>query len=198
MGDALTQGITRGADRKFSIAGGGYRPHLFELALGDGHDITFVGTMSDGPEMVAGRPFPANHEGHAGWLTFDFLDIIPTPALDFDPHIILLHAGAMDLLSIEYVSAAQNLVNLVSTITAHRPQTLIVLATLPDEFSDALTNLTRNHFNSTVRELAAASETDRIIVADLEELNIFLALFPREDGYRTMAQGWYDAIRPHL
>lgn len=195
LGDNTTQGIERDNALRF-VANGGYRPYLFEMALNDNFVITFVGSMADGPQTVAGMEFPAKHEGHAGWLTRDFLDILPAPALNDNPNIILLYIGAMDMLTNEKHDAPSHLVKVVNTITSSQPNALLVIATLPEAYGD-LGPVTR--FNSAVRSIASQNDSDRIITAELNRARIGpYAIYPNSDGYRAMAQAWYDAIRPYL
>src|SRR5699024_6487470 len=97
FGDSITYGIG---------FAGSYRVHLFELAVKDNKNITFVGhsTSADsggdnGPAMVAGKPFPKANEGHSGWTIMGTRGIdsrVPKPALDDHPHIILIHIGTND------------------------------------------------------------------------------------------------------
>lgn len=197
LGDSITQGIGEfpGAGGYEYRSIGGFRTRLFELAVADGKDITFVGTMSDAPAEVAGKPFPPNHEGHPGWLTHDFKEIIPTPALTFEPHIILVQMGMMDMVfKDEGPKAAQHLTDVVAKIYTHRPQALIVIATLPDAFVavDA-----RNAFNAAVKRLAE-NPTDRVILANIGDLNLGSPLYPTQNDYRLIAEFWYDAIKPYL
>lgn len=59
LGDSITDGI--GVQ-----GGGGYRIELFRKARAAGKNITFVGSLVNGPSMVDGAAFPRNHEGHSG------------------------------------------------------------------------------------------------------------------------------------
>jgi hypothetical protein len=88
LGDSITDGFNYP---------GGYRVSLFERALSDGKRITFVGGQVNGPDKAGGVAFPRNHEGHSGWTVQQIDDITPSPALDPDPHIVLLHIGTNDM-----------------------------------------------------------------------------------------------------
>jgi hypothetical protein len=58
---------------------------LFERAVSLGQSITFVGSSQNGPQNVAGLPFPRSHEGHSGFTIEDepaagrqgILDLVP-------------------------------------------------------------------------------------------------------------------------
>ncbi len=56
--------------------------------------LTFVGSQSNGPAMVAGAPFPKGNEGYPGITTAN-LDSqhVKGTALKDMPQIILLHIG---------------------------------------------------------------------------------------------------------
>ena len=167
------------------------------MAVNEGKNITFVGSMKNGPSTIGGLPFPANHEGHPGWLTYDFLDILPSPALDYDPHIIFLEVGMFDMFSSqERHKASDNLIRVIGTITSARPNALVVLATLPlNEFP---TLGDPGVYNATIRRIAGNSTTDRIILADIDQAGVLFPLYPRDDGFRDMAEIWYMAIKPYL
>lgn len=195
----MTQGISRtgtAGNLTFSLTGG-FRTHLFEMALNDGKNITFVGSMKNGPATVAGMPFPANHEGHPGWLTYDFLDIIPNPLVSYDPHIVLLEVGMFDMFSTnEADKASDNLIKVVGKIVQTKPNALVVIATVPsNEFPTVGAPAA---YNYTVRTLADRSTSDKIILADIDKAEILFPLYPRDSGFKAMADVWYGAIRPYL
>src|SRR5262245_35340142 len=90
LGDSITDGV--------GVTGGGsYRIELFHRTLTDNKQITYVGSLVNGPQMVDGQPFPRNHEGHSGWRIDQIDGIVPSPALNMDPHIVLLHIGTNDI-----------------------------------------------------------------------------------------------------
>ena len=68
--------------------------------------VTFTGSLTDGPTEVAGQPFPRMHEGHSGWTISQLSPLVPTPALDGKPNIILLHIGTNDSSSQGYAYMA--------------------------------------------------------------------------------------------
>jgi hypothetical protein len=88
LGDSITYGIGYN---------GGYRVELFRKAHADGKKITFTGSLSNGPSMVDGATFPKNNEGHSGWKIDQLLPLIPMPAFQQPPHIILLMIGTNDI-----------------------------------------------------------------------------------------------------
>jgi len=70
FGDSITDG--------YGVAGG-YRVELFRRAHQAGKNITFVGSLSNGPAQVDGVSFPPKHEGHSGY-TIDNYDMGRAPA----------------------------------------------------------------------------------------------------------------------
>jgi GDSL-like lipase/acylhydrolase family protein len=98
-----------------------------------------VHASSPTPRQVAGKPFPKNHEGHSGW-TIDsgyvsFGDgistLVPKPAFDTVPHIVLLMIGTNDVgASMGTSTIADRLDKLLDKIVAAAPQALVVLPEL--------------------------------------------------------------------
>ena len=74
---------------------------LFTKAVAAGQNITFTGSLSNGPTTVSGKPFPQKNEGHSGSTIDQDASLIPSPALSTAsggiPHIILLHIGTNDI-----------------------------------------------------------------------------------------------------
>jgi hypothetical protein len=191
LGDSITDGIG------FS---GGYRVELFSEAVSAGKSITFVGKSANGPTMVAGKPFPRNHEGHSGW-TIDQIDgIVETYALDPDPHIILLHIGTNDM-RINANGAPDRLEGLVDRILTDQPNSLLVLSNIipfPGASSQTMT------YNTTipgiVKERADAGKhiifVEQFMGFPTSELGD--GVHPNQAGYARMAAAWYTAIAPYL
>lgn len=194
MGGSTTQGISRSPGGLFSLTGG-YRPHLLELALNDGKLITFVGGMSDGPDEVAGQPFPKNHEGHPGWMVSDFSEIVPIPALSSNPDIVLLAVGLEDMSTTLADKAVVDVVTLVRGIAQNQPSALVVLLPLPDGLAQV--EATRD-FNTAINALARESDSDQIVLAKMGWSTLTWAQYPDEEWYRAIARSFYEAIQPHL
>ena len=84
LGDSITWGIQYD---------GAYRVELFNKAHTAGQKITFTGSLSNGPAMVAGVTFPKQNEGHSGWTIAQDTGLVPSPAFNTIPHIVLLMIG---------------------------------------------------------------------------------------------------------
>ncbi len=196
LGDSITEGMPQ--------FNGGYRVKLFELAVGDGHDITFTGSFKagnppNGPDMVAGQTFPKDHEGVSG-AQINAISTQFDNALNVEePHIVLLHAGTNDL-NFNANGADMRLATLVDKITAALPDALLVVSTLiplPGNGNIAA-------YNATIEPLVQdrASQGDHVIFvdqftgfmnSDLEDM-----VHPTNDGYAKMGTKWYEGIKDYL
>lgn len=183
--------------------------HLFELAVGDNRNITFVGSSTaqdnggpSGPEMVAGLPFPRANEGHSGWRISTGVNPInsrvPSPALDDDPHIILLHIGTNDTRSDDATTMITNLGTLVDNIIMHAPDSLLVVAQIIPF------NTTVDSYNALIPDLVKerANAGSHVLIADLytgfDRANLPDSVHPNKAGYDFMAERWYEVIKDYL
>lgn len=191
LGDSITDGIG------FS---GGYRVSLFSRALADNKTITFVGGSMNGPTMVSGSPFPRAHEGHSGWTISQIDGIVPDPALNPTPHIVLLHIGTNDMASMG-AQAPTRLGTLIDQIVMDLPDALLVVAKIIP-FPGASNQVTT--FNSAIPGVIQqrASAGKHIIMVDqftgfpTNELGD--GVHPNQAGYTRMAGVWYAAISSYL
>lgn len=192
LGDSITFGL--GFD-------GGYRVELFRLAQEAGHDITFTGSQApNGPNTVAGLPFPRNHEGISGQTIQQIADRIPSPGLDEAPHIVLVHAGTNDMWA-GASGAPDRLGALVDELLMVAPDALIVVSNIipwPAQ-SGAVAA-----YNAEVQPKIQTrmQETDHLLFVDqfdgfpADELGD--GIHPDEAGYARMATKWFAAIEPYL
>jgi hypothetical protein len=189
IGDSITFGI------QFA---GSYRVELFRQAVTAQQHITFVGSQMNGPDMVAGMTFPKNHEGYSGWTIDQIAGLIPTPALQSMPAIILLMAGTNDIYGSDPANAPKRLGTLLDKITSMAPDALLVVAQLtplPNFTSAVMT------FNQALPALVSARVTagKHIMLVDMSGTMISSdSVHPNEAGYTHMGQVWYTAIGPLL
>ena len=204
FGDSITRGAKSSDDA-------GYRSPLYKLILAAKQKATFTGSASNGPSQVSGQPFPRSHEGHAGW-TIDpgynmisssysgISKLLPSPALDANPNIILLMIGTNDLFARDTANMATRLEALLDKIVQGAPNALIVLAQLtPLGHSDA--NLTA--YNAKIPGIvqARAAKGQHIIGVDMSKLptsQLADGTHPTDQGYAYMANIWYPAIKDLL
>lgn len=196
FGDSITDGVGMSG-------GGGYRVELFSLALADDHDITFVGSLQNGPQNVDGTPFPRRHEGHSGWKIAQLMPLIPSPAFETTPHIVLLHIGTNDIAQNDNLSQApQRLEMLIDEIIETAPNALVAVAQLiplnlgggggVDNYNAAIPDIVEERANAGKHVIMVDQNSD----FPLNELpdNVH----PNAAGYERMARVWYEAIEPYL
>lgn len=192
LGDSITDGTG------FS---GGYRVELFAKATADKKNITFVGSLSNGPSTVSGVTFPKSHEGHFGWTIKQVDDLIPDPALNPAPHIVLLHLGTNDINQNIASGAPDRLGSLVDQIIADLPGALVVVAKIIPEPSKASAIDTYNAAIPAVVK-ARADAGKHVILVDqftgFPSSELGDGVHPNQAGYTRMAGVWYAAIKSYL
>lgn len=206
LGDSITEG--------FGSSGGGYRVQLFRDAVEDGKNITFVGSLMNGPNNVP--DFPKSHEGHGGY-TIDsdgghsgISGQITDNALSmYSPNIVLLMIGTNDLNgNVDVNNAPNRLGNLMDDILTQAPDALLVVATIiPMENGNG--NKVEP-YNATIPQLVAdrAAEGKHVIAVDnwaafTANANYSSAwmgdmLHPNDAGYAVLGSAFYDAIAAYL
>ena len=192
LGDSITDGTGYA---------GGYRVELFAKAIADKKNITFVGSLSNGPNTVSGVTFPKSHEGHFGWTIGQVDDLIPDPALNVAPHIVLLHLGTNDINQNIASAAPDRLGSLIDQIVADLPDALVVVAKIIPEPSKASAISTYNAAIPGVVQ-ARANAGKHVILVDqftgFPSSELGDGVHPNQAGYARMAGVWYEAIKSYL
>ena len=204
LGDSITHGVQ-------SKDNAGYRSYLFELAVEANQNLTFTGSQSSGPNQVAGKPFPKNHEGRSGW-TIDpghskygsggISSLIPNPALSASPNIILLMIGTNDITSTDNPgTTAERLDGLLEKLVQAAPESLIVVAQItPVSFDSA----DLRNYNAKIPGIVQAriEKGQHLLLVDMSKMPTSgLApdgVHPNDQGYAYMANVWYEAIKEFL
>lgn len=196
LGDSITEGLIANQN----TFNGGYRVQLFTRAVEDGHDITFVGTRNNGPDTVAGKPFPKKHEGTSGIKIQALAD--KANKYGEGPHIVLLHIGTNDMSS-DSAAAPARLEAFIDQITTEVPDALLVVASLiPFPLSSNNTNNYNAIIEPLVDEKAAAGK--HVIFVDMNKEypagggTTPDSVHPDTPGYAIMGDVWYDAIASYL
>ena len=196
LGDSITWGIQYD---------GAYRVELFTKAVADNKKITFTGSLSNGPSMVAGQTFPKANEGHSGWTIDQDAGLIPSPALMTIPNIVLLHIGTNDI----YASSGQStmpdrLGKLVDKIIAGAPDALIVVAKITP-LSNSSWNSTIKTYNDAIPGIVKtrADAGKHVINGDMNTgfTSSMLSsdgVHPNQSGYDFMGDQWYSVIKSYL
>jgi lysophospholipase L1-like esterase len=211
FGDSITEGVS-------SSDGAGYRSQLFKLIVAAGQKVTFVGSLSKGPTTVSGVAFPRSHEGHSGWRIggagssggSGIYSLIPSPALNGGPHIILLLVGANDVFSSGTEGMAARLDALLDKIAQNAPTALIVLAKMtPIGTSNNghtaaqvdAANAAQAAYNAKMPGLIQShvAKGHHIIGVDLSKMPLSglstSSMHPNNQGYAYVAGIWYDGIK---
>lgn len=205
LGDSITHGLQ-------SSDSGGYRSQLFKLVLAGNQTLTFLGSQTAGPASVSGMTFPKNHEGYDGYPidsgtstygTAGISSVIPKPAFNTIPDIVLLHIGTNDITSTGTLAATTStrLDALLGKIVAAAPKALIIVAQIiPVNYTSA----DLDNYNSKIPGLVQArvAKGEHIISVDMSKMpKTNLAadkVHPNDQGYAYMANVWYTALKPYL
>lgn len=208
LGDSITEG--------YGSSGGGYRVQLFRDALDNSKNITFVGSLMNGPGDVDGETFPKSHEGHGGY-TIDsdgshsgISGQITDQALSmYSPNIVLLMIGTNDLNgNVDVNNAPNRLGTLIDDILTRAPNSLLVVASvIPMQNGN---NDKVQPYNATIPEMVAerAAEGKHVIAvdnwaaftADPNYTSVWMSdtLHPNDAGYAVLGSSFYDAIAAYL
>jgi lysophospholipase L1-like esterase len=211
VGDSITAGYQ-------STTGGGYRLELLHDIWTNGHDATFVGDNSGGPNTLDGKPFPKSNEGYSGY-TIDpapavnrsgISPLVPTALKKYPTHIVTLMIGTNDIgTNNDLANAPTRLGNLIDAITTAAPNALLVVAQITPTGSDSSNKLTMT-FNAAIPGLVKSrvATGKHIIVVDMYSTFtadasyrtdlMYDSLHPNDKGYSLMGDTWYAAIAPHL
>ena len=197
LGDSITEGMGWNYP-----TGGGYRSKLFSLVLKDSKNVTFVGTRSNGPETVDGKPFPKNHEGTSGITIQDLQkNVVDKGALTgaaVKPNIILLHIGTNNLSSGNVTTNINYLGSLIDAVVKACPDALLVVAKIipysgnEKGFNDAIPGVVDTRVKAGAHILIVDQG------AGFTSSDIADGVHPNEGGYAKMAAVWYKAISQYL
>jgi lysophospholipase L1-like esterase len=206
LGDSITEGCC-------TAPMGGYRIELFRQATKNGKNITFVGSLTNGPSTVDGKTFPQKHEGHGGY-TIDtdsghsgISGTITQNALSSGkPHIVLLMIGTNDINgNVDTANAPTRLGKLIDDITTRAPSALLVVASIIPSKNDG-TNSNFQKYNAAIPGLIDTRAKAGKHVVFLDNYKAFSAdtsykttlladnLHPNTAGYVVLGQAWYGVI----
>ena len=195
LGDSITHGFSSTDDA-------GYRSALFKLIVAANQNVTFIGSLSNGPSTVSGKTFPKNHEGHDGITVTGITGYVP-PAKSFSttPHIVLLHIGTNDMTSnADPTTTANQLSTLIGNLVTAAPDALIVVAKIvPLGYS----NSNYTSYIAKIPDVVKAHADKHVIMVDMSTLPTSDIhgngnVHPTDQGYADMANLWYGAIKGYL
>ena len=196
LGDSITYGTN-------STGTVGYRRPLYQLLIGAGHNVDFVGSQTDGsPE-----DFDRNHEGHRGWRADQIRDYV-TGWLNSTPaDVILLHIGTNDISQYQGAAGTASdigqILDLIDDWEEANNEVWVVLARIINR-KDSLSGTTTT-LNGLIQTLANTriAAGDRIVVVDMESALSYPAdlsdtVHPNDTGYGKMAAAWFAKLETLL
>ncbi len=195
LGDSITHGYSSTDDA-------GYRSALFKLIVAANQNVTFIGSLMNGPTTVSGKTFPRSHEGHDGFTVTQITGYVP-PAKSFSttPHIVLLHIGTNDMtMNADPTTTANQLSTLITDLTNAAPDALIVVAKIvPLGYS----NSNYNSYIAKIPDVVKAHSSGHVVMVDMSTLptsDIHGSgnVHPTDQGYADMASLWYGVIKSYL
>jgi lysophospholipase L1-like esterase len=192
LGDSITYGTN-------STGTVGYRRPLYQLLIGAGYSVDFVGSQVDGSLV----DFDRNHEGHRGWRADQIRDNI-TGWLNSTPaDVVLLHIGTNDISQYQGATTTaaeigQILDDINAWETAHN-HVWVVLARIINR-NDSLSGVTTT-LNGLIQNLADTriASGDKIVVVNMESAlnypgDLSDTVHPNDTGYGKMAAVWFAAL----
>ncbi|MGW3564289.1 SGNH/GDSL hydrolase family protein [Streptomyces sp. NPDC000941] len=184
LGDSITDG--------FNVPGG-YRVDLWQNFVAGGHNVDFVGSMSNGPGNLGDR----DHEGHSGWTIGQIDSNVVNWLRTYTPRTVLLHIGTNDMYGSDPAGAPGRLSTLLDHITATSPNTEVFVATIIpiSSFDPAVRT-----FNATIPGIVQSKVNagKRVHLVDmyraLTTADLADGVHPNAGGYSKMANVWYSAL----
>jgi lysophospholipase L1-like esterase len=187
LGDSITVGV--GSPGK-----NGWRADLQRRLRDAGVAADFVGSQSDG---TIGD---LDHEGHGGWTIEQITRIVDQSLEQFQPDVVLLHAGTNNISrSDEPTAAAAKLSALIDRIQAQVPDADIYVAKIVG--TAVASEFAANRAYNALIPAVVQGKGARVHLVDqstVSGLDIYDLHHPNGYGYRKMAYNWYSALRRTL
>jgi lysophospholipase L1-like esterase len=195
LGDSIIHGFGSTDDA-------GYRSALFKLVVAANQNVTFIGSLTNGPATVSSKPFPNHHEGHDGISVSGITSYVPpAKALTGTPHIVLLHIGTNDMTSnADPTTTATQLDTLVANLVKAAPDALILVAKIIPLF---YTSTTYNNYVAKIPGIVSkhAANGEHVVMVDMTSFpstDFGNGVHPSDQGYVYMGNLWYQAIKGYL
>ncbi|WP_373229846.1 fibronectin type III domain-containing protein [Cohnella sp.] len=198
LGDSITAGVFDGG-----YVPGGYRGYLSELLQSRDSNAHFVGSLDTNPADI--ENFDRDHEGHEGFTTTRIAtELIDSRVFVYAPDYILFHAGTNDMWNADN-KAKDNMKKMLESITTRLPETYVIVASIPGIYQPNVELLPRiQAYNADLKEIvqqlnAAHKKVGFVDMNAMVTEQYFTApngdrIHPNADGYKTMAEVWYDAL----
>lgn len=190
LGDSITQAFNGTPS---------YRWYLWQKLQDAGFATDFVGSQMG---AANGDPpnfdFDQDHEGHSGWTADQIAANAAAWAAEFQPDIVLMHAGSNDAEQHQSTDGTINdLRNIINAIRSVDPNVIFLVAQL---IPDAVNNAGIDDLNSRIPALVSSmdSSQSRVILVDLHTgfsgSDTFDGVHLTSSGENKMAQRWFDAL----
>jgi lysophospholipase L1-like esterase len=192
-----------------SITGspGCWRGNLWDLLDKAGHEVDFVGSLSQACNPAGSDP---DHEGHGGYQVTQSVanGNVRTWLQQNTPDVLMMHFATNDVWSSippSQILAAYT--QIVADLRALNPDAVILVAQIiPLEPADCAACPQRAiDFNATIPAWAAGQTTaaSPVIVVDQwtgfdPDVDTYDGVHPDEDGYVKLAANWFEALDPIL
>jgi len=176
---------------------------LYQSLLGDGYNVDFVGSQTDGsPE-----DFDPNHEGHRGWRADQIRDSI-TGWLNSTPtDVILLHIGTNDISNNQGATGTDveigQILDLIDDWEAVNNEVWVILARIinRNDWRSGITTTLNGLIQTRADTRIAAG--DSIVVVDMQSAlsypgDLADIVHPNDTGYGKMAGVWLAALEDLL
>ncbi|PKS10949.1 hypothetical protein jhhlp_002708 [Lomentospora prolificans] len=183
-----------------STKGNGFRKPLRDQLRFHEFKVNMVGSK------VNGDMADNNVEAVRGYRIDQVQDQLLPLAVDYQPNIVLIHAGTNDCdQDHEMDKAKERMSSLLDRIFEKIPDTTVVLSTLIQSRKDTIERH-RTNFNEDIRNLVKerAGAGDKVVLADMDvpdrlfftkaDLNAGDDIHPNDRGFKKMATVFYDAI----
>ena len=174
----------------------GYRNYLWYMLQDAGYSADFVGSKVAG--QAVNPPFDPDNEGHPGWHSLDIAEKTYNYMVNSNPDLVLLHIGTNDHgTSASGVSGILREIDLYEQESGHSVRVLVALI-IDRKDGDRIIRL----FNENVKDLVTSRllDGDNIALVDmyrgagLNGADYADNTHPNDNGYRKIANVWYNAI----
>lgn len=192
LGDSITDGYQ-------STDGNGYRKHLYDSIVADGHATDFVGSRR------AGNMADPDNEGWSGYRINEVSGKASASVPSRQPNIYTVDIGTNDVNQKYQVDGIKGRMDAaIENLFKMTPRATVVLSTLTrhglGEYDEIVQKV-----NVQYRELVKAKQAQnkRIVLAEMHDgadapkhpADFADVLHPNDQGYAKMANIWLKAIR---
>jgi lysophospholipase L1-like esterase len=198
LGDSITQG-----NRSYTS----YRRPLWLLLQQAQYKVNFVGgKLLNKGGLAPNFDFDLDHQGQWGWTTAMLLAESRQWAKDYQPDIVLLHAGTNDCFGNKPAEEIRdNLGRIIDQLREGKPQVKVLLAQLiPSAPPYADLNPKITALNALLPARARAKTTDQSPIVIVNQnagfsrearVDLHDGLHPNAQGEAKIAARWYEALQ---